>query len=368
MTRLSASAVPRLLACPGSAHLPHKDYRTAFAEAGTDRHSELEAEADLGVTDGVHPSIVALYPRGAQMTSEAAFAYDVATDTARALGHGRAAYKGLAPFEIPGTADLVVLGNGQGVVVDHKSYEEFDPAEVNTQTATYALMLARAAKLDEVTVAINYKHRAPSIAVLDALDLDAHAARLKRLYLDVAHAAKDPSASLSTGKHCKYCPAFLACPRQYALTVDIDQGELAMRVEASIPFERDEDAAAAFDLLGRIKTLTARIQAALYARAAERPIPLSNGKMFGPVEKQGNEKLDGDVVYEVVKTKHGQSIADAAVVRTATKKRLNEALAFAGGKVAQLERDVLDEVRARGGARREIKTAIEEYEPQEIRT
>ena len=365
MIRVSASAVPRLLACPGSAHLPHADYRTEYADAGTEHHAELEAALDLGDTDGLHPDIVALIPPGAQQTTEAAFAYDVATDAARALGHGRRAYRDLAPYEIPGTADLVVIGDGRGLVVDHKSYEEVEPADRNTQTATYALMLARAAGLDEVTVAINYKMRKPSIATLDVFDLDAHAARLKKLHADVDRAAKAPREHLSIGKHCKYCPAFLTCPRQQEFAIDVG-GEMPLRIEQAIPFNDDKEAADAFDLWQRIKMLSTRIGAALHARAAERPIPLHDGRVMGQVEKLGNEKLDGDIVYQVIKERHGQAIADAAVIRSATKKRIKEALAFAGGPVAKLEREALDEVRKRGGSKRETKLAIEIVERKEL--
>ena len=137
-----------------------------------------------------------------------------------------------------------------------------------------------------------------------------------------------------------------------------------MRIESQLPFESDTEAADAFDLLQRIKMLTTRLSAALYARAAERPIPLSDGRVLGAIEKQGNEKLDGDLVYAVVKEQHGQSVADAAVERKATKTKLRSALSFATGKgqAASAERKVLDTVRERGGATRETKTVVEVHE------
>lgn len=365
---MSASEVPRLLACPGSAHLPQHDYKSAYADAGIEHHAEIEASVDAGDADGIHPKILALYPADAQQAAEAAFAYDVATDTGRALGHIRRNYIGLAPYEIPGTVDLVVLGTGGALVIDHKSYEEVEPAATNTQLATYALMVARAAKRDEVTVAVNYKMRAPDIATLDTFDLDAHAARLKRLHLDVAHAKANPTAALKTGKHCKYCKAFLSCPLQSDLQIEVTSGDAVMAMESRIPFGDDTEAARAFDLLQRIKMLTTRLSAALHARAAERPIPLPDGRVMGPVEKQGNEKLDGDVVYAVVKEQHGQSVADAAVIRTATKKRIKDALTFVTGKgqAASAERKVLEVVRERGGATRETRTVVEVHDADPV--
>lgn len=366
MIRLSASGVPRALACPASLVLPQHRYETKSAADGTDRHADDETAIDLGNEEDVLPSkVLAMIGPDDTRVTEFAFAFDCATNSARELGHiKRRAYRDLSPFEIPGTADLLIRNSRRAIVVDKKGYERVGPAETNEQTLTLALMVARTYGLDEIIVVIYYEIGGVDIAIIGALDLDGHAERLKQLLVDTARAQIEPTAFLAMGRHCRYCPAFLSCPKQHALTLEVGNANTAMAIESRIPFSDDADAAAAFDLLGRIKMLTARISAALYARAAERPIPLSDGRVLGPVEKQGNEKLDGDVVYEVIRDQHGQGIADAAVVRQATKKRIKDALVFAGGKgeIAKLERAVLDEVRKRGGARRETKTVIEEHE------
>lgn len=370
MIRLSASGAARALACPASLVLPQHEYSSKHADAGTDRHADTEAAIDLGNEEDVLPAqVLAMIQDGDARATECAFAYDCATDAARELGHIKhRAYENLSPFEIPGTVDILIKGNGRAIVIDKKGFERVGPAESNEQTMTYALMVARTYGFDEITIVIYYEIGGVDVATVSALDLDAHAERLKALMVDTARAQVEPTKFLKTGRHCKYCNAFLSCSKQHALTLEAGSGAMAMSVESKIPFQDDADAAAAFDLLGRIKMLTARIGAALYARASDRPIPLSNGNVFGPVEKQGNEKLDGDVVYAVVKERHGQGLADAAVVRTATKKRLADALRFAGskGEVAKLERAVLEEVRSRGGAKRESKTVVEEYEPKKL--
>jgi len=352
---ISASAIPRLLACPASHRLPHHDYQSTHATAGSDRHAEAEAAADTG--GELHPAVVALMVEGDQLATECAFAYDCATDSARELGHVDRRYRDLAPYEIPGTMDLLILGPGRAVVVDYKSFAEVDPAERNTQIATYALMVARTYGLDEVTVAIVYLvgGRRPSIATLGPLDLDAHAARLRRLHVDVAR----PSAPVS-GPHCRYCPAFLSCPVQHALIIDVGDA-LPLAIERSIPFDDDQSAAEAFDLLARIKTLSTRIQAALYARAAERPVPLANGMVLGARTVEGNDRIDGNVAYEVVRERHGQDVADQAVERHATRKRLSDALKPLVGKLAPELRAVLAEVEARGGIERRESTRVEVY-------
>lgn len=368
MTRLSASAVPRALACPASLVLPQHRYATTWADQGEDRHADTEAAIDVGHAEDVLPAeVVAMLQPGDKQATECAFAYDCATDTARELGHRRREYGSLAPYEIGGTIDLLILGNGRAIVVDKKGYERVGAAETNGQTLTYALMVARTYGLDEVTVVIFYEIGAPDIAAISAMALDNHAARLKRLHVDVARAKQNPAPFLTVGMHCKYCEAFLSCPKQQAFQLEVTSADSVMRIESGIPFERDEDAAAAFDLLGRIKMLTARISAALYARANERPIPLSNGNVFGPREKSGNEKIDGDVAYEVVREMHGQRLADAAVERKATKTRLKAALKGAGvPSVASAERAVLAEIRKRGGVEQSTKIVLDEHPPEKV--
>jgi hypothetical protein len=354
--RFSASAVPRLLACSGSAYLRQSDFNTQYAEEGTERHSDAEVAVDLG-GDDLPWQVKQLLLPGDELATECAMAYDVSNDTARALGHIKHRdYRDLRPFEIPMTLDLVIRGNGRIVYVDYKSFEEADAASENGQLATGGLALARAAGLDEVTVAIVYlgaDWRPADVAVLSALDLDAHAVRLRDLVQSV-------DRTLKVNKHCKYCPAFHDCPEQILLAADAGDGALATRVEQMIPFEKDDDAADAYELWQRIKVVVSRIGAALHARAASRPIPLRNGKMFGPVAKHGNEKLDGDVVYWAVRELYGEDAAGRAVVRHATKKRLDETLKGKRGAAAA----VLKVVRERGGSERKASTAIEEYEPK----
>lgn len=365
MTRLSASGVPRALACPASVVLPQHRYDTAEAVAGTARHAEMEAAIDVGDTADVLPdAVLALIHDGDEQFTELAMAYDCATNTARVLGHGRQAYRNLAPFEIPGTLDLLIVGRGRAVVVDKKGFLKVGPAADNAQTMTYAIMVARHYGLDEITVAIFYEIGGTDIATVSALDLDAHAERLRGLLVNIARAQQEPTRYLATGQHCRYCPAFLSCPKQHALTLEVSSGDGVMAIEKRIPFDDDEEAARGFDLMNRIGMLHARVKAAIYARAAERPIFLPDGRVLGPVEKQGNERLDGDITYAVIRDQHGHGIADAAVERKASKTRIKEALRFAGskGEIAKLERAVLDEVRKRGGAKRETKTVIEVHE------
>jgi hypothetical protein len=281
--RLSASGVTRALACPGSLVLPQHRYETKFAADGTDRHADSEVAIDMGDEEDVLPArIIEMLEDDDVKDTECSFAFDCATGTARELGYGRESYKNLSPFEIPGCLDLIVKNKRRIIVVDKKGFERVGPAESNEQTMTYALMVARTYGYDEVTVVIYYEVGGTDVAVVSALDLDAHAERLKALMVDTARAAVEPTKFLAMGRWCKYCPAFLSCPKQHALTLEVGSGQMAMQVESRIPFDDDDDAAQAFDLLQRVKMIAQRIQAGLYARAAQRPIPLRSGNVLGP--------------------------------------------------------------------------------------
>lgn len=364
---LSASAAARGLACPASLVLPQQDYQTKWADAGNERHEEQEEAIERGDLSALPDEVQALIVPGSKLATELSFAYDPVNDTARLLGkvvdHDYKPWN-LGPYEIPGTVDLPIVGGGRAIVVDYKGFEEVDEAFENDQLATYALMLSRTWGYAEVVVAIVYlvAFRRPSIATLSAADLIFHRDRLRQLQLDVAAAKKDPARYLSAGKHCKYCPAFLACPEQKQLTTKVEPmafGEL-------LSLARDEDAQTVYELWERVKMVSARLAAAIHARAAERPIPLGNGKVFGPRPTKGHDELDADKVYEVVRAKYGQAIADTAVERVATKKQLKEALGFAAprGKVAAAEREVLQLVKDRDGIRNKPGVKWEPHTPR----
>lgn len=359
----SASSVPRALVCAASAVLPQQDYRTKFADDGQERHEEQESSVEVG---DWHPDLEQFREDGQVIATECAFVYDVATDTARELGHVARQYRDLAPTEIAGTMDLLIRGK-RLIVVDYKSFELVDPAATNEQTATYALMAARTYGYDEVTVVIIYLvgGRKPDIAVLSALELDGHAARLKEMVETIEHArrARDLTPYLKRSKQCRYCPAYLACPVQMRTVIDIGTGELAQRAEAMIPLESDQDAATAFDLLEHVTLVQKRLKAAVMARAADRPFMTARGTMYGKVQKLGPTKLNGEVAYRVLKKRYGDHIAQAGVTMAATQAGMKRAveLQHAKGGLAAAMRELMAEIEREGGAKRDEREAIEEY-------
>jgi len=195
------------------------------------------------------------------------------------------------------------------------------------------------------------------IATLGVLELDAHFVRLRDMLIST-------DKTLRTGHTANTATRFVV-PNKSTRDSGWNRRDRGTH-RSEIPFQEDTEAAEAYELLQRIKIVVSRLNAALHARAAERPVQLRLGKTFGPHHKLGNEKLDGDVVYETVKRLARQATADAAVARVATKTRLRR------GAQGQARRG---EGRDRGGSgRRRIRaqstTVIEEYDtkPQLVTT
>lgn len=363
---ITASKLELAMECPAAFALPHSDVRVhgSDPERGRERHREKEEAIKAG---RIPESLEARWP-GYAWQAEVKVFYDLANDVGGIHGYGNdRGYENRGPFVVFGTADAVgVSPSGEVVVVDFKGFNEQTRVHSNPQLSILALALARHFRVTKVDVAIDPEVGAMDVAKLEAMDLDAFAAEASNA-LSVVVRAQDAHRNglplaLKEGKHCTFCPAYAACPQKQALALTL-KGDPALRLS----LDDDKDAADAYEFARRVRELLKRLDAAVYARASQRPIPLADGRMLGQVSKQGNEKLDGDVVWSVVAERHGRDIADTAVIRTATKTRLKEALSFAGvASAAKAEREILETVRARGGASRKELTAVEVYEPQKL--
>lgn len=368
---ISASALPRILRCPGSEALPQARTVSEWADAGTDRHAEVEdglLRGDLTVLpERVRRMMLDHLPPSAALRPEVSVAYDVATGDARELDSVGRAYGTLSAFEIPGCIDLLVTAPGFVMVCDWKGYEEVEEPARNEQTTLYALAAARILRAHRVIVLIGHLPTDRcAVAELDTIDLDSFAMRLREVHPRVAaQKSKRPiEVDVSEGTHCKYCPAAHICPAKVALIKRLVTGGEADELEMLIPLN-EETAATAHERLAHAKNLLKRIERALYAFGKERPFRLGNGNVFGPYTKVGNEKLDGDRVWDVVKEMYGRDCADAAVGRVATKTKLGEALKHHGVSSVEKAKDViLAEVRKRGGSRRDEKPDVGEHEPE----
>jgi hypothetical protein len=365
---ITASQLDRIIACPGSAALSQINTTSEYAQQGTDRHAEQEEAINSG---DIPEDIAALLgDAAASAQAEVALAYDVATGKGRVIGAGlNRAYGELAPFEIAGSADVIACTEGGVIVIDRKLYSEVTPAAQNSQLAFLALAACRALGKSDATVILIYESGRVDRATLDEIDLDVFASKLRSLHERVAvqraKVARGEVPDVSQGKHCKHCSSMPVCPASTALIQRLVNGGEANDLELMVPLTPDT-ARIAYGRLHQAKNLLKRIEAALYAYGAERPFPIGDGKMFGRYTKPGNEDLDGRIVRDVVREQLGEAAIDEVISYEATKTRLKEAIKARApkGKAAAMERDLLAEVRKRGGAKREPSDAVGEFAPR----
>lgn len=252
--RLTASAMARAHACPASFALPQVQHQeTKEARRGTWRHKFLQM-----VADGIPPAdaieevpmdcrdeCAGIDTRGIPPggETEVPMAYDTRTGNARKLDTQDRNYD-VAETEIPGTADLVLWADpvapggpdNRPIVIDWKgSIYGTDQTAVDAQLEFLGLMVARITGCDSVCVwagfvgdngAIGWRKR-----TLDWEDLAKVAARskaaLQAIQSKVAERASNERwvQDVTTGSHCRYCPAFVHCPAKRAVMEGWKAGE-----------------------------------------------------------------------------------------------------------------------------------------------
>lgn len=377
----TASGLDRAVACAPAYALPHVESTNADAAAGVARHLYLEAvgngtppeDALLKVAEE-HRSMCAaidLDRLPKNLAHEVAFAIDVRTGAARELGRGiRRQYEahGAGAHDVCGTIDVLGLSADAVYVGDFKGpYAPIAPAATARQLHFGALAAARVYGRDRAIVEMIRIREDGSPwrdrAELDALDLDSFALVLDDLARRVHGARMDVLAgqvpSVREGEHCRYCPAFMACPAKTGLVKRMASGAEWEELELLKPMT-PRTAGLAYVRIQEAERMLHRIKAACIATAQEHGrIELPDGKEMRWVVEPGNEKLDGRVLYQVAREEYGQAFADDAIEIHASKAALDRALARAaqqgvipprGRKKAAEE--ILAAVRERGGTSR----------------
>lgn len=367
---ITASALPRLAVCPGSAALPQAETTSELADAGTVRHSAVETAVIEGRLDDIPEAVRDLITPGSLASAEVAIAYNWRTGAARHLGLGARRDYAVAADEIPGTIDLLIVNGRRVVVVDYKGHEDIGAPDEHEQSMLYALAASRIYDADEVTLVIAYIGQGVESArirrvTVDAIELISFATRVTKIMKAVAEQLEAVRGhrlpDVRESRHCKYCSSVAACPAKTALIRRLVSGEESDELSLLLPLD-DEAARFAYERLGQARQLLKRIESAIYARAAESPIPLGGGRWLGKHTKPGVERLDGDTTYDIVRDMHGQAIADLAVERKATKTGIRAALKEAGVKpLAKAEAAVIAAVRAAGGATKESTETVGEF-------
>lgn len=413
----SGSAFERMAHCPSSAALPHANHETVYSSRGTAIHEFLENVNRLGRDEALslvdaewRQACEALNLEGLDgklsLAAEVALAYDFETDTARELGRGVGRkYGDVKESELPSTLDVVgvrnVAAGKRGLVIDWKTgWTTRRRIETVTQLDVGALLAARAYGLDVVEVQLIhvFEDIEPWVQrrVIEGWEIDAFAMVARQAY-EVALEQRrklqrgERPTSYNTGPWCDGCSARQWCDAQTRMIRSVlarDEFDGEMRMQHL-------DDATLSDLWHRIREASSALsylKGKVLGVAATRTIPLGrnpeNGKdrYIGKVTYEGNEKLDGEQVFDVVsdlfkdesfvadtlgmEIDHvdADAIASAATQVVSSKKLLKDALkkSVKRGKGALAERAVLAELRKRGGAKRDWKTDVKEYETKQL--
>lgn len=312
---LTGSKLELLERCPAAGALPAVWTESTDDQlAGTARHRFVQRAREIG-RDEALAEIPADAPWRAQCEAlpiedlppgdhELAYAYDVATDTARCLGAWLDRAYQVGPTEVSGTADLVCPPTAERprwLVIDFKGEEEVTAAATNLQIGFYGLCVARVQCVDEIDVAIGYLGHGGAIrwdrATLGPFDIEAVAERVRNVHVAVEAArallAEGGTPDFAVGLHCRRCPALVMCPAQVALVREValsvrpdatDASDVVQRMTTSLAPLSEEDAGRAWVRVQLLEELISAMKASLRARAEVKGLPLPGGEYLMPSE------------------------------------------------------------------------------------
>ncbi len=362
--RYSSSILDRAEQCPASLVLPQlREPAGANAEFGTAVHKYLEECLELGQEKALanvpaeHLSFCKAIPLdelplGDDYRAEVSFRYDSAKDEAREIG----AYTRNANFTeddlIFGTADVIKVKGRKGYVADYKTGRGN-----KLQLHFLALCLARTYDLESVEAVTIYVKQDGVFfdkEELKAEDFHQTVQRLNVMRAAVSHAASEVisgNVSVNAGDHCRFCPAFRACPAQTALV-----SKLAGIEQSAENFQvlDPTHAGKSWARVKQIRQALGKIEDALTRYAyVEGGFPLPTGKLI--ISERETEQVEDAVAAMQVLQKLDPSIAASAVTYYTTKSALKSAAdalwksgAIAAKSRAEAERILLEEVRKRG--------------------
>jgi hypothetical protein len=406
----SGSAIERMMLCPAAAALPHNHFESIYTRRGSVIHEFLESCASVGrdaalvqiateeeremcseiILDGLEVQLT--------LAAELAIAYDVETDTARELGRGVGrAYSDVGENEIPCTIDVVGVrdlpnGTRRGLVVDYKAgYQTRRPIDSVVQLDFGALAATRAFDLDvcEVQLIQVYEGFAPHIQrrVIAAWEIDAFASELRERHADWKRLREEWRSGIvprefNTGPWCEGCGAREYCPAQTSmlravLSKDLFDG--LMRMEP-IP---DAALVDAWDQIHAAQSVLSLVKSKVIGIAATRKLYLGKtadgfDRWLGSTITEGNDKLDGEKVFDVVAslppetwkdpTITGDEVATKATRVTATKKDLDAAIkeAVPRGQKAKTLAKIFEQLKAADGITNKINVGVREYTTKPI--
>lgn len=330
MRLITASSFARAQACAASQVLPRVyEPPSTAADVGTAVHRYVQRLAEVGreaalaeVPDEwrarcARIDTTALPHASGGYAVEVALAWAPDTGEGRELARnveGRGVYQGLdGGAYVAGTADLVGVTADAVVVLDVKTGHGYLP-EPSRSAQLRGLAVMAAAAYGRTSAVVGYvllRDDTPRVwtEALDGLELASERETLREMRHRVARlwgrwarpsVANPLVPDVAIGDHCRYCPALRACP---AYTSLMAVAETPAQVDA---LERQAKLA----------------RAQLDARAAQTPVPLPDGRVYGARLRQ-RRRVDSARALAVLRERHpGLDVAALADVSAAGLKRL----------------------------------------------
>lgn len=301
----TASALERVLACPSGQVLPAVHDTSEYAErgtqiarftrsviAGTSVDVALQAVREEWRDTCRHLEWRKLVGDLSEVRGEVAYAFDTASWETTELGVniGRR-YPLLNPTQIAGSDDIEgVRMDGVPVVRDVKSGQEVTAAQDNPQVKFFALVRMLRTGASEVEAGLRYVREDGRVFaddhVFTAFDLECFADELGEMVERVAAARQrmlsGERLDVSSGPHCRFCPALSACPKYTALAKSMlpELDTIAARIGAMSP----EAQGRAWVKAKEIETLLDSVLGSLKAIAKQSAIPIVGGKLVKEIE------------------------------------------------------------------------------------
>lgn len=408
----SGSAIERAMLCEASVALPHAHYESPYTRRGDAIHSFLEACTKVGRDEALKQcdeefrdvcAELNLDGLDAQLNlaAEVSYAYNFVTDTARELGRGQGrAYGDVGDDEIPCTLDVVGVRDlpsrvRRGKYVEWKSgWSTRRRISLVAQIDFGALCVARTYGCDVVEGELVHVHEdvQPWVQrrVIESWELDAFASELRehavrwRELRDRFLRGVVPT-TFNTGPWCDRCSAREFCPAQATLVRSAlrARDEYDGQLRTSLDTLTDAQLAKLWHELNDADSVIGVLKQKIRGIASTRKIYLGRtpdglDRFLGTVISEGNEKLDGEHVFDVVaslpadtwKKVDGdepitsEDVATKATKIVCTKKDLDAALkeALPRGKKAGVLRDIMKRLEAVPGAiTTKTNVAIKEF-------
>ncbi len=343
----SASKWTRLVPCPASGVLPGAPSEPGEAAIrGTAIHTFIETASIHGKAkaldqcpekyrDFADSIPLAELPTDPHKYSfEIAAAFDIATGKSRKIGERvERDYGSVSESEVVGTADVIGVCEDSVYVGDYKTGRSWLPeAGKHWQLLIMALIFTELYERDQayiewIRISDDGTLRRSGVA-LDAFDL----IEIRSVAEDVLSKTRAASRSIEAGedpevtegKHCRYCPAMLACPAKTQVMRQLASPGAANAIKGRLTVA---NCTAALEAYERMRDIVTEVGKHVHSFARQHPIPLEDGSVFCEVERS-RESIDGECAHRILEEQFGAEVAAAGVETkaTTTKSKLKEGL------------------------------------------